>query len=157
MGLAMLLSLIYRMYIPYVSLCISAHENHSCLNWIKQVDSHPIIIDKHDPLPILKQVIIHPFWASKSFNRKVQTAMLSSLRTQSNARVIIWTPPTTLSFVLAQMQRLQTLSCPSNSTLEVRSISGLQDLPSNSKDNILRICAQSFRDMPNNMWSFSRI
>ena len=151
MGLAMLLSLIYRMYIPYVSLCISAHENHSCMNGIEQVDSHPIIIYKHDPLPILKQVIIFRFWASWSFNRKVQTAILLSLRTQSNARVIIWMLPSTLSSILAQMQRLQQLSCPSNSTLEVRSITELQDLLGNSKDAILRICTQSFRDKSNNM------
>ena len=153
-GLGILLILIYIIYVSQVSQRISAAQtgqNHSCLNESKQVETHPTIICKHDLLPMLKQVIIHRFWASWSFNRKVQTAILSSLRTQSNARVIVWTLPSTLSSVLAQTQRLQELSCPSNSTLEVRSIRELQDLLSNSQDPILRICAQSLHDTPNNM------
>ena len=153
-GLGILLILIYIIYVSQVSQRISAAQtgqNHSCLNESKQVEIHPTIICKHDLLPMLKQVIIHRFWASWSFNRKVQTAILSSLRTQSNARVIVWTLPSTLSSVLAQTQRLQELSCPSNSTLEVRSIRELQDLLSNSQDPILRICAQSLHDTPNNM------
>ena len=136
---------------PFIEEVIPTAQNHSYLKETKQVEAQPPIICKHNPLPILKQVIIHRFWASQSFNRKVQTAILSSLRTQSNSRVIIWTLPSTLSSVLAQTQRLQELSCPSNSTLEVRSISELQDLLSNSQDAKLRTCAQSLNDPTNDM------
>ena len=122
---------------------------------VEKTNSQLTINHTHNPLPNTKKVVIHRFWASHTFNRKVQTAILSSLRTQTNANVIIWTLPTTLSSVLGQMQSLQKMSCPSNSTLEVRSISELQNVLSKSKDDSLMMCAQSFNVMPNDMVALS--
>jgi hypothetical protein len=67
---------------------------------------------------------IHRFWApvGNPLNRKVRTALRSALRTQKNARQILWTLPETASLLREQSRDIR---CSTGSTLEVRSIEEL--------------------------------
>lgn len=101
--------------------------------------------------------VIHRFWShnteTSNIKRKIMTSFWSSLNTQSNARIIIWTLPHYVSHVTEQTQGMS--HCGSSS-LEVKSITEiLHLLETTPEDSPLRMCIPSFQNAEPNMVAFS--
>ena len=97
-------------------------------------------------LAVNNEKIIHMFWtpahnAPDTLNRKVETAFRSALRTQTDARIIVWTHAPHVEKLKSQTRILQGLPCKSGATIEVRSTEELSELSRTSSDPLMHQCA----------------
>ena len=113
--------------------------------------------------------MIHIFWTPGStqdrnrrvdetanhLNRKVETALRSALRTQTDARIILWTHVQHFERLNEQTRALRELRCRSGSTMEVRSTEELSKLSIASNDPLLKMCAPNLSGKLDHKVSYS--
>ena len=162
----LVLSMLLLLQIQYYFLVISAATTQDCAcdvhnNTVVVKDSEETILsiitaDKHE-INGEEFVFIHIIWVSDEtvLNRKVETAFRSALRTQSNARILIWTLPEYVQLLQTQVSHLQHSNCSISSNLEIISIAVLADLVSQTVDPAIRSCEGALSTMTANRVAFS--
>lgn len=142
------------------NLILASKNNHKSIKSEKSLVILPVKSEsaaKHENTIVKDQYIIHRFWSYQKelhdLNRKILTSFWSGLNTQSNSKTIIWTLPSSLSYLTELTKDMR--NCGSSS-LEIKSIAEiLHLLEALEDDSPLKMCIPSFQKWEENMVAFS--
>ena len=156
----MTLLLLQIMLYYFIVTSEGAARRRACVVVAKESDATPLSIitaDNQERKSEEAVVFIHILWVSdeKVLNRKVETAFRSALRTQSNARILIWTLPEYVQLLQTQILHLQHINCSISSNVEIMSTAVLADLVSQTVDPAIRSCEAALSTMTANRVTFS--